>query len=372
MKLKKNLRIGNRIIPAGTNLDFSNEGYATYKGVRIHENQIPEVAIEAARVPVSQKRSNVTLCKSLRLGNEIIPSGTKLAFSNEGYATYNGNRISIYQIPTVAIEAAQHLQGGVAGNEALSPVKLKKSLRMGKEIIAAGTELMFGTEGMADYNGKQISIYQIPTAAIEMDAVYEGAHNKVDTEDSFKEFDNIEPGDKGYGADGQAVTFLGKAVGPAGYDALVNQFGNASGKTFDDTVAGLTDDEIKDAHFVCYTTVDGTVCVGLYGADHVAAVEADGQYLPIDEVESGDKAVCSEGKPCTVIAKGQGSVWYKNMTETLQLENGLDEIKDKLGIDDDDASAALNDVWFILAVNDKNEKWIDVYGDKDTKVFPQD
>jgi hypothetical protein len=157
MKLKKNLRIGNRIIPAGTNLDFSNEGYATYKGVRIHENQIPEVAIEAARVPVSQKRSNVTLCKSLRLGNEIIPSGTKLAFSNEGYATYNGNRISIYQIPTVAIEAAQHLQGGVAGNEALSPVKLKKSLRMGKEIIAAGTELMFGTEGMADYNGKQIS-----------------------------------------------------------------------------------------------------------------------------------------------------------------------------------------------------------------------
>ena len=80
----------------------------------------------------------------------------------------------------------------------------------------------------------------------------------------------------------------------------------------------------------------------------------------------------TKSKMHTLFAKGQGSVWYKNMTETLQLENGLDEIKDKLGIDDDDASAALNDVWFILAVNDKNEKWIDVYGDKGTKVFPQD
>lgn len=47
MKLTKSIRVGRTIVPAGTNLNFSTEGYVTYNGINIHKSCIPEAAVES-------------------------------------------------------------------------------------------------------------------------------------------------------------------------------------------------------------------------------------------------------------------------------------------------------------------------------------
>lgn len=302
------------------------------------------------------------LKKSLRINGKMIPAGTTLTFGTEGYATIAGVRVHESQIPAVAIER----QGSV----------LAKSIRLGNQTIAAGTELFFNEEGVASFEGQDISIYQIPSRAFvgatESD-MHENANNAVDTEKQFKDFDALEPGDMGIGQDGEAVRFLGKAVGKAGYDALVGQFGNASGKDFEEITVGMSDDEINEAQFVAYTIPDGTVCVGRYGADYVvatAATESEGEFIDASEVVSGDAGVDADGKPVTIIAKGDGSVWYKKMLDALKLDCHWKEIAERLGVEEDDDM--LKNSTFVVFAKEDGEKCIDIYGSNGVKVFAEE
>jgi hypothetical protein len=47
MKLTKSISVNGVIIPAGTNLEFSNEGLTTFKGQTVNRKLIPQTALEA-------------------------------------------------------------------------------------------------------------------------------------------------------------------------------------------------------------------------------------------------------------------------------------------------------------------------------------
>jgi hypothetical protein len=355
MKLKKAIRVSGTTIPAGTNLQFSAEGYATYAGKCIAKSLIPEAAIES----VSQKRLVKTLTKSIRLGDTIIPKGTKLTFGAENNAMFNGVSINLNQIPAIAFENA---------SEYKSPAKLKMAVTIGKTIIPAGESLMFNAEGKAMYGNESISIYDIPSAAFEMDEQHQDAHNAVDSEKAYKPIDKLEPGDLGTNAEGETIRFLGKAVGKSGYDALVGQFGDASGKTFEEITAGMTPEEIEAANFVCYTIPDGTVCIGIYGADHAVATESDeGEVVDFAEIVSGDNAVDAEGKPVTIVSKGEGTVWCEKMRDALKLDCPIKGIMERTGLDED----ALKNMNFVVVIDKDNTKSIDIYGSNGVKVMKQ-
>lgn len=353
MKLAKTIRLNGVTIPKGTVLNFGTEGYAQVGKVRIAKSQIPEAAVEH----VSQRRTGMKLQRTIRLGNQTIKAGTMLNFGTEGYANIAGTRIHKDQIPAEAFVAKENL----------SPVKLKMSCAVNGKIIPAKETLMFDHNGMAAFEGMQVSIYDIPTAAIEMDAQYQAAHNALDGDKTIKAFDAIEPGDMGFGQDGSPIRFLGKATGKSGYDALVGQFGNVSTHTFEEITAGMSDEEIDALQFVAYSTKDESVEVGRYGVDYASATEADdGEILDISEVQSGDKAINYDGKPCTIVAKGQGKVWHDNMVDTLGIDNCLSDIRKALGLDDDDN---MQTVWFVLVTNDKNEKCVCHYGANGVRVI---
>ena len=294
------------------------------------------------------------LSKTIQVGSVRIPKGTVLNFGTEGLATYRGKRIKRSQIPAQAF-----------ASEALSAVRLKKSIRVNGTIIPAKESLMFDNDGYATFRGKQISIYDVPTAAIESEVL--DAHNAVDIDKEFKSFDAIEPGDLGNDFEGKAIRFLGKAVGPAGYQALVDQFGNVNDKTIEFYTDGLSQEEIDVLKFVAYSTTDGSVMVDIYDSVGGAiATEDDGEIVDINDVTSGDAAVNYDGKACTIVAKGQGAVWAENMAEQLGIDDCLKEIREALGADEDDS---LEDTWFVLVLNDKNEKCIANYGPTGAKVI---
>lgn len=48
MKLQKTIRIGNMVLPAGTKLTFSNEGYCQYKGLRLSKSAITALESDEA------------------------------------------------------------------------------------------------------------------------------------------------------------------------------------------------------------------------------------------------------------------------------------------------------------------------------------
>jgi hypothetical protein len=352
MKLSKTIQIGRVRIPKGTVLNFGTEGLVVFKGQRIRKSMIPAAAIESQ----SQRRSNagVALEHSVRLDGVLIPKGTVLNFGTEGLATYKGMKIKKSQIPEQAYAA-----------EALSPVKLKMPVCVNGKIIPANESLMFDSRGYAAFEGQQISIYDFPTAAIESEELE--AHNAVDIDKEFKPFDAIEPGDLGTDNAGQPIRFLGKATGVAGHKALVDQFGDTSGKTIDDFTAGLDQDKVDALQFVAYSTKDGSVMIDIYDAAGGAiATESDGDIEDIVNVQSGDAGVNYDGKPCTIVAKGQGAVWAKNMAEQLGIDDCLKEIREELGVDEDDS---LENTWFVLTTNDKNEKCICNYGPTGAKVI---
>jgi hypothetical protein len=354
MKLKKSIRLNGQIIPKGTVLNFGTENFTMYKNTRIAKSQIPEAAIES----VSQKRQKGSvLAKSIRLGKLTIPAGESLVFDAEGNAQYAGETINIYQIPSRAFVGAE------PATESKQIAKTKMPVAVNGTVIPAGESLVFNGEGMADYQGKQISIYDIPSAA------FESVNNLVDTEKEFKSFDALEPGDLGIGQDGSPVRFLGKATGKAGYDALVGQFGNASGQDFDVITAGIDPEKLDETQFVAYTIEDGTVCVGIYGEDHVIATESDGEFVQISEVNSGDDAVDADGKPCTIIAKGKGTVWYDKMREATGANCRMEDIKKRLGItENDELQKEIGNADFVVIAKGK-DKFIDLYGANGVKVF---
>lgn len=348
MKLSKTIQVGSVRIPKGTVLNFGTEGLATYRGKRIKRSQIPAQAF------ASEALSPVRLKMPVCVNGTIIPANESLMFDNSGHASFKGKQISIYDFPTAAI-----------ATEAMSAVRLKKSIRVNGTIIPAKESLMFDNDGYATFKGKQISIYDVPTAAIESDVL--DAHNAVDIDKEFKAFDAIEPGDLGNDFEGKAIRFLGKAVGPAGYQALVDQFGNVNDKTIEFYTDGLSQEEIDALQFVAYSTTDGSVMVDIYDSVGGAiATEDDGDIVDINDVTSGDAAVNYDGKACTIVAKGQGAVWAENMAEQLGIDDCLKEIREALGADEDDS---LEDTWFVLVLNDKNEKCIANYGPTGAKVI---
>jgi hypothetical protein len=364
--LKTACAVNGKVIPANETLMFNEEGMATYAGESVSIYDIPTDAINMDAVATESAVSPVVLKMPCSVNGSIIPANETLMFNEDGVAEYAGESVSIYDIPTAAIEMNGDMTGA---SEAFSPVKLKMSCSVNGNVIPANETLMFDNEGHAEYAGESVSIYDIPTAAIEMNVNYSASHNAIDPESTIKAFDAIEPGDGGFDQFGKPVRFLGKAMGKKGYNDLVNQFGNVSDCDLKDLTVGLSDEEIEAIPFVACSTRDDSVEVCRYGAEYTSAVESENaQVEDICEVQSGDKAINYDGKPCTIVAKGQGKVWHDNMVETLGLDNCIADIRKALGVDDDDP---LQTTWFVLVTNDKNEKCVCNYGKNGAYVMEE-
>jgi hypothetical protein len=61
MKLTKSINVQGTIVPAGTELHFSNEGIGYYNGIEVRRDMFPEVAIEAKHVREYIRNGNFAL-----------------------------------------------------------------------------------------------------------------------------------------------------------------------------------------------------------------------------------------------------------------------------------------------------------------------
>lgn len=204
------------------------------------------------------------LSKTLRMPDGTdIPVGTELHFSNEGLGYFDGKEISIYNIPTCAIEGVealtvQHEEEGSETKSVLATEAMVNGL-----MIPAGTELTFDSEGNTEYAGESFSVYDIPSSVFGTEAII---NNEIDPDKAVKAFKALKPGDAATDCFGQPVRITGKAIGEKGFNALVKQFGNNSCLSFDDLTANL---DSKDHKFVSYTNSENEPCVGLFGPDDV-------------------------------------------------------------------------------------------------------
>lgn len=243
-------------------------------------------------------------------------------------------------------------------------MKLKNSIKTHKgTIIPAGTKLEIGYEGFGFYNGETIFAKHIPEAALESDTVSDerGANNSYNSEDKWKKFEELEAGDKGYDDMGMPVTFLGKATGAAGYDKLVDEFGNASDLDFEDLTNGYDEDELADLKFVAYTSdEDGAVFVTMYGQDFATATEADSVAIPFTKVEPGDTGISKDGKAFKVYATGSGRVWFENTKEAQDLEIDFPAVPE--GVDEDSVN-------FVYGAFENGPKSIELYGSLGVRVM---
>jgi hypothetical protein len=86
-------------------------------------------------------------------------------------------------------------------------------------------------------------------------------------------------------------------------------------------------------------------------------------------VNSGDDAVDADGKPCTIIAKGHGTVWYDKMCEATGATCRMEDIKKRLGIEDnEELQKEIGNADFVVIAKGK-DKFIDLYGANGVKVF---
>jgi hypothetical protein len=286
----------------------------------------------------------------------IIPAGTELHFSNEGVGYYEGREISIYGIPTYAIEMDLSAIPGVEsyqGSDDKSSAKLAKGLRLptGKE-IPAGTVLEFSAEGFADFEGEQVNIYGIPTHAFEMTV-----GNYVDPNAIAVSFADVKPGDAGTDRDGQPMTILATGIGKAGFDSLNAKYGNAGIMTWE--LLSKEEQDPDALQLVAYTDKDNLINIDKYSINSAAVISnesaaAEPAIVEFADVAVGHKCIDREGKELTVYACGQGKTNYDNWCAAFNKDNNWDALSKEAGDADDFA--------FVYAGDNNGYTVIDAYG----------
>jgi hypothetical protein len=91
------------IIEAGTELQFSNEGFAHFKKEAVSIYSIPTSAIAMEMYDITT--TNMRVIKGFSVGNTIVPAGTQLSFSTEGFAKFGNITLERKKIPAVALES---------------------------------------------------------------------------------------------------------------------------------------------------------------------------------------------------------------------------------------------------------------------------
>lgn len=201
-------------------------------------------------------------------------------------------------------------------------MKLSKSLRMPNgTVLPKGTVLSFGTESVTNYKGNRIHYQNIPTHAIENAHGDHLINNELDRDTDGLHYDEIGEGTPGTDVHGSKIVILDKGKGRKGFDALVKKFGNVKDLTFDEITNGYEAEEIEELAFIAYSTEEnGTVLIGIFGADDVYAYEADSsETVSFEDVEPGDTAITKDGKLFKVYAKGCGTTWMKQIIDENDL-----------------------------------------------------
>ena len=152
MKLIKSIRVGRMVVPAGTTLNFSNEGYMRYKGINIHKSCVPEVAIESEEeiidaLSVEGDGSEIAEAVVAMLRNKYPDGFTEDQFIEDFGDKLDGNQ---YSIMTVDDEDVLMLK--TSDDEAieiyLSKVEDDKFVLTGEYHVASNTGQSAALESM--------------------------------------------------------------------------------------------------------------------------------------------------------------------------------------------------------------------------------
>lgn len=213
----------------------------------------------------------------------VIPAGTTLRVSNEGYAKYAGQRVDIRCIPSFAIESVEAIPANAVNPDAH---------------FKAFDDLVPGDMGI-DAEGKPARILGKATGVDGYNALYEQFGNT-----SASSLDDL--------TDGMDED----EVASANFVAYSNQDG--------EVLIGLYGaDNIS--------VVDGE------GANENKVTSVK----PFEEVNASDTATTADGKTCTILAKGIGKTWFKQTADAFGLSASFDEIEDQLDEGDNGDSVEL-------------------------------
>lgn len=210
-------------------------------------------------------------------------------------------------------------------------MKLSKSIELPSgTVIPVGTELSFDGVGNGEYNGEAISIYGIPTHAIEMAKPAVEANQIISTENSI-EFDEVRKGDVGYDVNGNAITILDKAVGVAGLVSLakdysIKEFEAINIENLDELAAHITAED----KFVVIRTSDDTIELSRYSRDYAVALESTNIVVkPFKDIKQFD-TVSIDNQYYEVIAKSDSIETAKSWIKA----HGISENDDMLTVAD--------------------------------------
>jgi len=233
---------------------------------------------------------------------KVIPAGTDLSFSNEGKAMYAGEQVDLYCIPSYAFEQAPALVNNeIDAEKQIKPfddvepgdmgVDLEgKPVRMlGKAVGQKGYDDLYNqfgntsaksfediTTGKSEDEIKEMQFvaYSNESGEVLIDlygseyvfvAPGEGAPANESGEPCIKGFEEVNAADKATTFDGKAVTILAKGVGETWFKQTAEAFGIADG--WDEVKAGLDscgDGNYDAAELVLVKFEDGTMKIMNY------------------------------------------------------------------------------------------------------------
>lgn len=110
MKVKHAFRVGNKVIPAGSELHFGQEGFGFYDGIKVFKKNIPAVALESDDCEteddemkpeeIGEEGNGSAIAEAvLTMLNEAFPEGFSKTDLDEAYGDkLDGNDYSIHQM----------------------------------------------------------------------------------------------------------------------------------------------------------------------------------------------------------------------------------------------------------------------------------
>lgn len=243
---------------------------------------------------------------------KVIPAGTELTFSNEGKAMYAGEQVDVYYIPTYAFEQAPALvnnqidtEAQIKAFDALEPGDMGVDLEgkpariLGKAVGQKGFDDLynqFGNTSAKSFEditaGKtedeiaamQFVAYSNESGEVLIDlygsehvfvAPAEGAPANEAGKVCIKDFAEVNAADKAKTADGKVVTVLAKGQGKTWFKQNAEAFGLPEDGW--DAIAEKFGDENHDddAELILVKFEDGTMQIMCYCPENGAAVECE-------------------------------------------------------------------------------------------------
>lgn len=247
----------------------------------------------------------------------VVPAGTNLTFSNEGVSFFKGERLSVYGIPTFAFEQDDSVAGTVdsdkhykafdaiePGDQAIGKDGIAVTI-VGKAIGAAGYDALyqeFGTcdgvtledltAGMDEEDIKELQFVAYTNADGEICIDKYGADYIAALENAgdVVAFIDVQPADAGVDAEGKPVTILSKGTGKVWHDKTVMAM-NLDSKF--EVFEGLLDEnESTDAiDFVLVKDAEGAMAIHAYNPADVQVFEQEAAEPKDDKVDPAVESI---------------------------------------------------------------------------------